>query len=88
MVLVLDAHAPVEGDVREARNVSGGEDVVASVDAAILVDDDPVVHPESCRLGKLDVRLDAETGATTTSASSESTLSTFSPVRTSTPFSR
>ena len=46
MVLVLDALvAPERGD-GEARDVAGGEHVLAPARVAVLVDDDPVVHFE------------------------------------------
>ena len=62
MILVLDPQRDAERGNREARDVAGGEDVVVTGDAAVLVDHDPVVDLEPRCLGELRVGDDAEPG--------------------------
>ena len=62
VVFVLDPHRLVEGGGGEAGDVSRREHVLASADASVLVDDDPVLDRESGGGGKLGPGLDSEPG--------------------------
>ena len=62
VILVLDAPRATESGDREAGDVARREDVVASSDAPVLVDDDAVVDRKTCRLGELGRGNDAEPG--------------------------
>ena len=62
MILVLHPHRAAECGNGEARDVAGGEHVVAAGDAAAVVDDDAVRHVQAGSLGELGARLQTEAG--------------------------
>jgi hypothetical protein len=62
VVFVLDPQVGAEGPRRDARDVAGGEHIVATADPPAVVHPDPVVDRESCGLGEVGSRLDAEAG--------------------------
>ena len=60
VILVLDTEDPAEHRAREVGDVAGGEHVVTTVGASVLVDDDAVLDPEARCLRELGVRHDPE----------------------------
>ena len=62
VVLVLHPDAGPEQRGGKTRDVARREEVVASADAPVVVDDDAVVDLEAGRLGELGLGNDAEPG--------------------------
>src|SRR4029079_11247077 len=62
VILVLDSHRPAERGHGEAGDVACGEDIVATVDATVFVDDDAVRDGQARGLRELRSRRDTEPG--------------------------